>query len=123
MSRILVVEDDEAVRETICVVLEAAGHDIAEATNGEEGLRLIESGAFDLAVVDIWMPRLDGVALLRQARAAASELPFIIVSGGGPGHTLEHASALCDAYGANSVLIKPFENRELLEAVDTLTDA
>ncbi len=120
MSKILVVEDDEFVRESVCAVLNTAGYDTLEAANGEEGIALIESEAPDLAIVDIWMPKVDGLTLLRRVRADNEQLPIIIVSGGGPGETLERATAIADTYAADHVLFKPFEDTELLEMIGKL---
>ncbi|WP_282604365.1 response regulator [Pelagibius sp. Alg239-R121] len=122
MSKILVVDDDEFVRESVCAVLNVAGYDTVEATNGEEGITLIEKEAPDLAIVDIWMPKVDGLTLLRRVRAENSDLPIIIVSGGGPGETLERATAIADIYNADHVLFKPFEDTELLEMIEKLLE-
>lgn len=118
MSRILVVEDDEIVRESICEVLRSKGHETDEAADGSAGLEKLETGGFDLAIVDIWMPKKDGLSLLKEIRGRASGIPIIIISGGGPNATLEHATAVADSYGADAVLFKPFEDFELIEAVD-----
>ena len=120
MSKILVVEDDEFVRESVCAVLGTAGYETVEAANGEEGIALIESESPDLAIVDIWMPKVDGLTLLRRVRADNADLPIIIVSGGGPGETLERATAIADTYAADHVLYKPFEDTELLEMISKL---
>lgn len=117
MSRILVVEDDEIVRESICEVLHTKGHTTGEAVDGIAGLEMLDSGGFDLAIVDIWMPRMDGLGLLKDIRGQASNIPIIIISGGAPDASLEHATAMADSYGADAVLFKPFEDYELIEAV------
>jgi DNA-binding response OmpR family regulator len=120
MSRILVVDDDEYVRESVCEVLNLAGHETLEASNGEEGMTFIDNEAPDLAIIDIWMPKVDGLTLLRRVRAKNQDLPIIIVSGGGPGETLERATAIADTYSADHVLFKPFESDELLEMIRKL---
>ncbi len=117
MTRILIVDDAEAVRESMSVVLKKAGYDVAEAADGEEALATLSAQSFDLAIVDIWMPRKNGLSLLREVRAQRSDIPIIIVSGGGPGAPLERSAALADGYGAAEVLFKPFEDFELLDAV------
>ncbi len=118
MTKILVVDDDEIVRESLCAVLREAGHETVEAADGEAGLACLRAEAFELTIVDIWMPKVDGLALLREIRQGGASLPVIIISGGGPGQTLERASAIADSYGAGEVLYKPFEDEELLEAVE-----
>ncbi len=117
MTHILIVDDAKAVRESRSVVLKKAGYDVTEAIDGEQALSTLSAQSFDLAIVDIWMPRKDGLSLLQEVRAQRSDIPIIIVSGGGPGAPLERSAALADIYGAAEVLFKPFENFELLDAV------
>ena len=117
MTRILIVDDVEAVRESMSAVLKKAGYDVTEAADGEQALATLSTQSFDLAIVDIWMPRKNGLSLLQEVRAQRSDIPIIIVSGGGPGAPLERSAALADIYGAAEVLFKPFENFELLDAV------
>ena len=122
MTRILIVDDAEAVRESMSVVLKKAGYDVAEAADGEQALATLSAQSFDLAIVDIWMPRKNGLSLLQEVRAQRSDIPIIIVSGGGPGAPLERSAALADIYGATEVLFKPFENFELLDAVKAILE-
>ena len=117
MTRILIVDDAEAVRESMSAVLKKAGYDVTEAADGEQALATLSTQSFDLAIVDIWMPRKNGLSLLQEVRAQRTDIPIIIVSGGGPGAPLERSAALADIYGAAEVLFKPFENIELLDAV------
>lgn len=117
MIRILVVEDDERVREAVCEVLGVNGYETTEAADGDQGLNLLETGQFDLAIIDIWMPGIDGLALLKKIRGRSSDMPVIIMSGGAANTTLEHAAAIADSHDAKSVLFKPFEDFELTEAV------
>lgn len=120
MARILVVEDIEKVRKAVVAVLEGpGGHDVIAAKDGREGLDLLDHHAFDLAITDIWMPGEDGIAFLRQAKAARPGLPVIIITGGGPNFPpMEMSLAVVKSHGADAVLIKPFENSELLAAVE-----
>jgi CheY-like chemotaxis protein len=117
VTSILIVDDIEAVRESISAVLKKAGYDVIEAANGEQALETLKSQNFDLAIVDIWMPKMNGLSLLQELRGQRSDIPIIIVSGGGPGAPLERSAALADIYGAVEVLFKPFEDFELLDAV------
>ncbi len=118
MTSILIVDDAEALRGTMAAVLKKAGYDVVEAANGEQALAALSEQRFDLAIVDIWMPKMDGLSLLKEVRAQRAELPVVIVSGGGPHSPLERSAALADIYGAVQVLFKPFENAELLDAVN-----
>ena len=123
MTNILVVDDSEPVRAAICALLASAGHSGLQAANGEEALDLLNRQPVGLAVVDIFMPGLDGLGFLREIRKQSSALPIIMISGGGPDMSLEHATTLADTYGANHVLFKPFEDTELLNLVGELLPA
>lgn len=118
MARILLAEDIEPARAAMALVLETAGHDVVCCSDGEEAIELCEVQQFDLAVVDIWMPRRSGLDVLKALRGKSDNIPVILASGGGPGASLEQATALADLYGATAVLYKPVEDEELLAAVD-----
>ena len=118
MSKILVIDDDALVRATIVTMLEDAGHEAICAADGESGLRVIVDDGVELVVLDVWMPEVDGITVLKTIRANHPELPTIIMSGGGPKAPLEHSTALADTYGAADVLFKPFDSDELIAAVD-----
>lgn len=119
MARILVIDDDRPLRGAFRVVLEAAGYDVIDAADGEAGLRLHSEHGADLVIVDIFMPRRDGLEVIRALRAVIPRPKIIAISGGGDsGHTdiLMTAAAL----GAASTLHKPFEPHELLAVIREL---
>ncbi|TAN58998.1 MAG: response regulator [Rhodospirillales bacterium] len=122
MSKILVVEDIDKVRKAVVAVLEGpGGHDVISARDGQEGLSLLDQHTFDVAITDIWMPGEDGIAFLRQAKAKHPELPVIVITGGGPNFPpMEMSLAVVKSHGADAVLIKPFENAELLAVIETV---
>lgn len=116
--RILLAEDTEATRLAIQLVLETAGYKVAGVSNGAEALRRSEAEVFDVAVLDIWMPQQSGLDVLKTLRERGNSLPVVLISGGGPGASLEHAACLGDIYGASAILFKPINERELLSAVE-----
>ena len=118
MSKILVIDDNEEMRELLNVMLARAGHEPAAAADGEEGLRKCEAERFDLVLLDIWMPEVDGISVLKDLRARRPDLPVIVMSGGSDKMPLEYSSALADTHGATSVLFKPFHRDELLAAIE-----
>ncbi len=120
MSRILVIEDVAAVRRSIRMVLARAVHEVAEAPDGETALALLKASEYDLVVADVWMPGIDGIALLKEVRALGVETPFLVVSGGGPKLPLAHSMALAETYGAAGQLYKPFEEEDLLSEVNRI---
>ena len=114
MERILIIDDDTAVRTTVRHILERAGYETVEASDGREGIRLLD--AADLVITDLLMPEMDGVDLLGAIRKGGHTMPVIAMSGGGkvdPKSYLEVAKAL----GAFATITKPFELEHLLATV------
>lgn len=114
MAHILVIDDDEGVRELIREFLAPDGHVIAEAGNGEEGLRRHSQEPADIIISDIFMPGKDGMQVIRTL--AKSGVRMIAISGGmqfGNADFLNLARKL----GAVQVLYKPFSQQQLRAAV------
>lgn len=118
MARILLIEDEDSVRATLRKVLESAGHQVLEAANGEQALRLEESGPVDLVVTDIIMPQMDGFGAIHLLRKRDPELAILAVTGG----TADYLAAAKE-HGAGEVLQKPFDNQTLLDTVSGLLAA
>jgi DNA-binding response OmpR family regulator len=112
MKTILIVDDDEAVAEAVRFVIEKSGYGTKTAADAAEG-RAAAGGA-DAALVDVFLDGDDGLAL---AGELARRMPVLVMSGGGPGRTLESVMAKADAIGAKAVLFKPFDDDELLAAL------
>jgi DNA-binding NtrC family response regulator len=114
MPRILLIDDDAAVRGTLRSLLQRNGYEILEAQDGREGGRMLDG--VDLVITDLLMPDVDGVDLLGMIRKEGRTLPVIAMSGGGrvdPKSYLEVAKAL----GAFAALSKPFDLDEMLSTV------
>lgn len=121
MAKILIIDDDAAVAGVMAAILEEAGHQAVTATTEaarEQALRAPEP--FDGAIVDVWLGNEDGLRVAGSLRQLSPPLPFVIVSGGGPGRSLETVTARADALGARTMLYKPFDNDELLAAVEEM---
>ena len=103
MSRILLIEDDDAVRMTLRLGLVNLGHKVVEAENGSGGLALFKAQPVDLVVTDIVMPDGEGVETIRALRKISVEVPIIAISGDG-----EYLQDL-ELFGATETLEKPFE--------------
>ncbi len=119
MARILVIDDDHAVRLTIQVILEREGHEVTCASDGDQGLSVLANVSPQLIITDIIMPNKEGLATIMQIRERDTTTPIIAMSGGGRvGNTdfLKMAARL----GANEVLPKPFERQDLTAAVHRL---
>ncbi len=119
MARILVIDDDPRVREVLSAVLNGAGHEVSEAADGTAISAVLDAGAADLVVCDLFMPERDGIEAIRSARQTAPTVPLVAISGGGsvgPSSVLEMAAAL----GAAAALPKPVRARVLVELVSDL---
>jgi CheY-like chemotaxis protein len=117
MARVLVIDDDAAMRRMMARVLSGAGHQVREAADGDEGLAAFAAEGADLVVCDLVMPDREGIETIRELRRAAPQLPILAVSGGGfPSVYLQSAVRL----GASAALVKPFRAAELLDAVARL---
>ncbi|QCO17356.1 response regulator (plasmid) [Azospirillum brasilense] len=125
MARILVIDDVPAFTALLRMTLETQGHQVAEANDGLSGLSMLERESFDLAIVDMMMPGLDGVELIRRLRARDSaHTPAIIaMSGGTDDFPAAFSLNLSAMHGADRVLYKPFDTSELTDAVDELLAA
>lgn len=120
MSRILVVDDDKAVRLSIQIMLEKEGYDVVLAPDGRAGLAAFEAGKFDVVICDIFMPDMDGIETIHAFHKHDAKTPVIAISGftfhGGNGKAPDFLS-LSTKLGAASSLRKPFRPQELIEAV------
>ncbi len=119
MARILLVDDDVLVRDSITFALEDAGHSVVPAANGNEGLAALQREDFDLVVLDILMPEREGIETIREIRKTWTTLPVLAMSGGdktGWTDFLRMASIL----GATDTLAKPFTASELVARIARL---
>ena len=111
----LVVEDDSRLAATLARVLRAEGHDVEVAADGLDGLRRARERTFELVILDIMLPGIDGIAVCRRLRATA-QVPILLLTA--LGGTDERVNGL-DA-GADDYLVKPFAYEELLARVRAL---
>lgn len=117
MARILVVDDDGAIRGAIRRLLMIEGYEVIEAINGREAIEKYRQDPVDLVITDIWMPDKDGLEVIRELRQITPTLPMIAMSGGssrGQLDFLHHA----EAFGACQVLQKPFKIEALVASVE-----
>ncbi len=114
-GRVLVVEDDEAIADVLRRSLRAEGHEVRTAGDGVQGLRAAEEFAPDLVVLDLGLPRLDGIEVAKRLRAE-SDVPILILTA--RTETEDRVEGLDS--GADDYLPKPFERAELLARVRAL---
>ncbi|MFC5451669.1 response regulator transcription factor [Paenibacillus aestuarii] len=116
MAKILVVDDDPAIRELIRVYLEGEGLLVVEASNGVEALQKLKSSQADLVVLDVMMPLMDGWDLCRELRANYGDLPLLMVTAKGESADKVKGFNL----GTDDYLVKPFDPVELAMRVKAL---
>lgn len=112
-ARILVADDDEALRRLMQRLLRDSGHEVLLASDGVEALKVFSDERVDLIVSDISMPRMDGMNLLRRVRELNEDIPFILLAGAPTTNTAIDALR----FHATEYLPKPVEPRQLLESV------
>ena len=116
MTTILLIDDEEPVRMLFQMALAQAGYHVLTAESGSHGLRLLQHQEVDLALVDIFMPEMDGLELIQRLRATRPSSKIIAMSGGSwEWDYLDTAKQL----GADDTLKKPFSLQELLDAVSS----
>ena len=112
MKRVLVIDDDERIRDLVAEYLGARGLSVEVAADGEEGLSRLRGGGFDLAVLDVMMPKKDGFEVCRELRTF-SQVPVIMLTA--RGDDFDRIVGL--ELGADDYLPKPFNPRELLARI------
>ncbi|MDB4991588.1 MAG: zraS8 [Myxococcaceae bacterium] len=112
--RVMVVEDDDDIRELVVELLEQRGHGVASASTAEEAQRMLQKRTFDVLFTDVTLPGLSGIELARRALQAQPLLHVIIATGGGAASLLDAATALASAV----LLSKPFEEADVVRAVE-----
>lgn len=110
MQRVLLIEDNRDLAATLWDYLEAHGYAVDHAADGARGLRLALTGEHDVIVLDLGLPKLDGLEVCRQLRAAGRQLPVLMLTGR---DTLDDKLEGFET-GADDYLVKPFEVKELL---------
>ncbi len=121
MATILVIDDEPRMLRVIREILESAGHEVIDATSGDQGVAFVNQREINLVITDIIMPEKEGIETIGEIKQDFPQMPIIAISGGslkGAGSYLETAAAL----GACATLEKPFHSFELLEVVNQALD-
>ena len=112
-KKILIVEDDENIRELLRLYLEREGYEISEAENGAVGLSKWKAENPDMMLLDVMMPVMDGWQVIREIRESGSNMPVIMITA--KGETMDKVSGL--ELGADDYIVKPLEMREVVARV------
>ncbi|HEY8517828.1 MAG TPA: UDP-3-O-acyl-N-acetylglucosamine deacetylase [Candidatus Binatia bacterium] len=111
---ILVVDDEEQIRQSLRGVLSDEGFAVIEAGDGKRALELLREGKPDLVILDVWLPEIDGIALLEQIKTTHPDLPVIIICG----HANIEAAVRATRLGAIDFIEKPFSLEALLGSIE-----
>jgi DNA-binding NtrC family response regulator len=119
MATVLVVDDDDMIRDVIRSALERSGHEVLEAAEGSEALRKLKEGGVEVMIVDILMPKKGGIETLMELRRSAPRVKSIVISGKVDTDSASFKN-LIRAFGVGRVFPKPFDLGELTSTVDKL---
>ena len=115
--RILLAEDEKALSRVLVTILEKNGYSVDPVYNGEDALDYLRSGNYDAAVLDIMMPKRDGISVLTEARREGNQLPILMLTAKAE---IDDRVRGLDS-GANDYLPKPFDTKELLARIRAMT--
>ena len=116
MSRVLVVEDDEAMAVALQDGFSYEGHEVVRASDGEEGLRIAREGAPEIMILDVMLPKMTGLEVCKRLRGEGSTLPIIMLTARGQ----EIDKVLGLKFGADDYVTKPFSFMELMARVEAV---
>lgn len=117
-GKVLIIDDEAGLRETLGRILQRAGCDTEVAANGLQALELIKQHSFDLAYLDLHLPGMDGIQILKEIRQHQPKLPVIMLTGYGTLQSAVEALRL----GANDYLLKPFDPEVLVARTRVILD-
>lgn len=115
--RVLLAEDEKSLSRVLVTIFEKNNYSVDPVYNGEDALAYLQSGNYDVAVLDIMMPKMDGITVLRKVREAGSQVPILMLTAKSE---VEDKVLGLDS-GANDYLAKPFDTKELLARVRAIT--
>src|SRR5258705_2158847 len=112
--RILIIDDDMTLRESIADLFRISDYEVVEASSGEQGLQRLEQGRPDIIISDVMLPGIDGIELRKRLlQSPEGSIPFIFISAKADVHSLLRQNEL----DRETVVSKPFDSLELLRIV------
>jgi CheY-like chemotaxis protein len=129
MASILVIDDEPSVRGALMKILSRAGHEVRTAADGPAGIALQGESPAQVAVIDIMMPRMNGVTVIEEFKRLHPGVRIVAISGGGNFGSMGYKSeaitttaylAAAEKAGADALLTKPFDRQELLDTLKRL---
>ena len=119
LKNILVIDDEEDIRQVMAEILSSMGYSVTCAVDGLKGVRELGKKRFDLAVTDMLMPEHDGIEFIREAKKRFPQVKLVAMSGGG---VIAGSSYLtmATAFGVDAIMEKPFDIAKVLNVVEDL---
>ena len=115
--RLLLAEDERSLSRALVTILEKNNYTVDAVYNGEDALTFLQTGSYDAAILDIMMPKMDGITVLKRLRAQGSPIPIIMLTAKAE---IDDKVLGLDS-GANDYLTKPFDTKELLARIRAMT--
>ena len=119
MTHILIIDDDPQILDMLGQTLKREGHEVVEALDGKEGLKLYRENPTDLVITDIIMPETEGIETIMELQRDFPDVKIIAISGGGHNDPDQYLS-IAQMLGVQKTFAKPIEREELLKAVSEL---
>ncbi len=113
MRKVLLIEDNQNIRENIEELLELSNYEVMTANNGQEGVEAIQSRKPDLILCDVHMPKMNGYQVLEYVKSKPTEIPFVFITSSSQEKDIKKGVLS----GADSYLIKPFEIEDLQNTI------
>ena len=121
MSNILIIDDDFQLRKMLRQMLERSGYEVAEASDGDMGIKACREDDFDLVITDIVMPNKEGIETIMELKRAYPEIKILAMSGGGRNKPEDYLF-MAEKLGAEQTLSKPFEREDFLGKVSKILE-
>ena len=112
--RIMIVDDEDDLRDNLLDLLEFKGYEVVPCVTGEEALQKFDPATLDLVLLDIQLPGMDGLMVLKEIKRKSPTLPVIMVSAS----SVRGVQAKVQEYGADELILKPYSQEEILRAVE-----
>lgn len=122
MAKILVVDDEASVRTILKRTMENAGHQVIEACDGKEGIKLYHESQPDIMITDIVMPEKEGIEVIMELRQDYPDIKIIAISGGGRQVKAGNSLMIAEKIGACRTFTKPFDRKAVLQTVQNLLE-
>jgi DNA-binding response OmpR family regulator len=119
IARILLIDDDDIVTQTLAMILRTDGHIVTTASNGTDALKIFSANTFDLIITDLFMPLMSGWDIIRRIRLVSTDIPVIVLTGSIEAITTSISHSF-DELGVVDLLMKPVRMADLLARVQSV---